>query len=80
MKFFTWFVRMIFWLQAFASPAILFGVISFFVPANQQLPILILGGVLGIVLAEYIRRRFGLETFFGRIYGPNETDEKLKDK
>ncbi len=32
----------------------------------------------GIILAEWIRRKYGLETFFGRIYGPNEMDEKFK--
>ncbi len=75
-----WFVRIMFWLQAFACPAIIFGIISFFVPPNLQIVILIIGGILGIVLAEYIRRKFGLETFFARIYGPNEMDEKLKKK
>jgi len=39
---------------------------------------LAIGGIIGIVLAEYIRRKIGLSTFFSRIYGPNEMDEKLK--
>jgi len=33
-----------------------------------------------IFLAKYIRRRFGLDSFFGRNYGPNEIDQKLKSK
>jgi len=41
---------------------------------------LVIGGVIGIVLAEYIRRKIGLSTFFSRIYGPNEMDEKFRSK
>jgi hypothetical protein len=37
-----------------------------------------IGLVTGIITAEYIRRKIGLETFFARIYGPNEMDEKKK--
>jgi hypothetical protein len=76
-----WFIRIIFWLQAFAAPVILCGVIGFLIGSMKLfVPLLIVGGVAGIVLAEYIRRKFGLETFFGRIYGPNEMDQKLKKK
>ncbi|HMK26792.1 MAG TPA: hypothetical protein VK483_12250 [Chitinophagaceae bacterium] len=43
-------------------------------------PLLIIGGVAGIIVAEYIRRKIGLETFFARRYGPNEMDKKQKKK
>ncbi len=76
-----WFIRIIFWLQAFAAPVILFGLIGLW---NNKIdffiPLLIIGAIAGIVLAEYIRRKIGLEIFFARIYGPNEMDEKLKKK
>jgi hypothetical protein len=75
-----WFVRMIFWLQAFIVPVIVLGVISFFVSPGLRIFLLIAAVILGILVAEYIRRRFGLESFFGRIYGPNDMDEKLKKK
>jgi len=42
--------------------------------------LLVTGAVVGIIFAEYIRRKFGLATFFARIYGPNEMDEKIKKK
>ena len=85
MKFFQFLVQAIFWLQAFAAPVLVSGAIAFFVYANNEnnkwLPITILvtGVIAGIWLAEFIRRKYGLDTFFARIYGPNKMDEKLKD-
>jgi len=76
-----WLIRSIFWLQAFAAPVILCGLVALLIgSANFFIPLLIIGAVLGIVLAEYIRRKVGLENFFGRIYGPNTMDKKLKQK
>lgn len=71
---------MIFWLQAFLCPVILCGLIGFFITSDISIPALIIGAVVGIILAEYMRRKFGLDSFFGRIYGPNKMDEKLKKK
>jgi hypothetical protein len=42
--------------------------------------LLITGVITGVCFAEYIRRKIGLEIFFGRLYGPNEMDEKFKKK
>lgn len=57
------------------------GLIGFAIGDDSLLSILlIIGAVTGIILAEYIRRKIGLDTFFARIYGPNEMDEKLKKK
>ncbi len=76
-----WLVTIIFWLQAFVAPVILLGLIGFVIGDNSILSILlIIGAVTGIILAEYIRRKIGLDTFFARIYGPNQMDEKLKKK
>jgi hypothetical protein len=76
-----WFVRILFWLQAFAAPVILFGLIGLWIDSIDVLIVLLtIGAVSGIIVAEYIRRKIGLETFFARIYGPNEMDEKLKKK
>jgi hypothetical protein len=62
-------------------PVILLGLIGFAIGDDSLLSILlIIGAVTGIILAEYIRRKIGLDTFFARIYGPNEMDEKLKKK
>ena len=72
---------MIFWLHAFAAPVILCGLIGLWIGSMKLfVPLLVIGGVVGIIVAEYIRRKIGLEIFFSRIYGPNEMDEKLKKK
>ena len=81
MKIMVWLVRLLFWLQAFAGLLILFGLIAFVVynkTGNMNLAIILvsIGFLAGIFLAEFIRRKFGLENFFARIYGPNDIDKK----
>ena len=74
-------ISVLFWLQAFTSPVILFVVIWFFTDSEKLfMPFMIAGGVIGIIVAEYIRRKIGLDVFFARIYSPNEMDEKFKKK
>ena len=76
-----WLVTIAFWLQAFAAPVILFGLIGLAI-SNETVFYVLLGiGILAvIIMAEYIRRKIGLDTFFTRIYGPNEMDEKIQEK
>jgi hypothetical protein len=83
MKLMRWFVQAIFWLQAFAAPVLLFGFIAVLVyikTGRTTVPIVLvaIGIIIGIVVAEYIRRKYGLDSFFGRIYGPNDMDENFK--
>lgn len=74
-------VNFIFWLQAFFSPVLIMGLIGFFINSGKMMIILLSIGVLaGIIVAEYIRRKIGLDSFFGRIYGPNDWDERVKKK
>jgi len=76
-----WFVTIVFWLQAFAAPVILFGLIGLaFTDETTFFVLLGIGVVAGIIVAEYIRRKIGLDVFFGRIYGPNEMDKKIRKK
>lgn len=76
-----WIVNTIYWLQAFAAPVILMGVIGFLAAGSVRAMIilLVIGAVAGIILAEFIRRKIGLSVFFSRIYGPNEMDRKKED-
>ncbi|MBL7721181.1 MAG: hypothetical protein JNK98_04230 [Chitinophagaceae bacterium] len=76
-----WLVTIAFWLQAFAAPVILFGLIGLAI-SNETVFYVLLGiGILArIIMAEYIRRKIGLDTFFARIYGPNEMDKKVGKK
>lgn len=76
-----WIIQVIYWFQAFLAPVLLFGFIGFAFDSMVIFKILIIaGGILGVILAEYILRKIGLDTFFARIYGPNEMDEKFKKK
>ena len=81
-----WIIRILFWLQAFARPVLVFGFLAFVVynkgEQNKGIAIawLVTSAIAGILLAEWIRRKYGLETFFGRIYGPNEMDQQDKEK
>lgn len=75
-----WLVTVVFWLQAFLFPMVVCSAIGFWIESDISIPSLVIGTVLGILFAEYIRRKIGLDVFFGRIYGPNEMDEKLKKK
>ena len=84
MKFFQFLVQAIFWLQAFAAPVLVSGAIAFFVYANNEnnkwlpITILIVGEIGGIWLAEFIRKKYGLDTFFASIYGSNKMNKKIK--
>ena len=83
MKVFEWFIRILYWLQVFAAPVILFGIISLIVYAKTENKIVLLvllsvGFLGGIFLAEFIRKKYGLENFFANLYGSTATRDKSK--
>jgi multisubunit Na+/H+ antiporter MnhF subunit len=85
-KFSKLIIAVFFWIQAFAAPLILFGLLGLLIYSKGEkyfltaILLFVIGIIGGIIVAEYIRRKIGLSTFFGRIYGPNEMDEKFKKK
>ncbi|MDE3182808.1 MAG: hypothetical protein KGM16_05260 [Bacteroidota bacterium] len=88
MKIFMFFINAILWLSLFIIPAGILGFIGlwYFVESSKNLILSIVlwiaGGGLGIVFAEIVRRKYGLDNFFGRrlatpdIDGGNILDEK----
>ena len=81
MKIFERFVRTLYWLQVVAAPVILFGLIALIVYSkteNKIVAIILFSvGVLGgILLAEFIRRKYGLEKFFANLYGSTTMKDK----
>jgi hypothetical protein len=66
-------VQLVFWIQAFAGPVLVMGLIALFVYSKgekfKELAILIqLAGVIaGVIVAELIRRKYSLDNFFGNI-------------
>ena len=84
MKAFKWFIAMLYWLQLFAAPMILFGIVSLLVYSKTDSKIfaiilLSVGCLIGIFLAEFIRRKYGLEKFFAKLYGPAAINEEAKN-
>jgi len=85
MKVFEWLIKISFWLQAFAAPVVVFtliAVVLYSKMGNLSIAIFLcsVGFIGGIILAEFIRRKYGLETFFGKIYGSDKTDEKFEQR
>lgn len=76
-----WIITFLYWLQAFAAPVILLGLAGIFSGSKNLFYILLAAGVAaGLFLAECIRRKIGLEKFFGRIYGNRQMEEDLRKK
>lgn len=82
MQLFMFFINSIYWLWAFAVPVIVLGLPAwyFYEKDNKNLPysiLLLIGGVVsGIILAEAIRRKYGLVSFFSRVSATPNLDEK----
>ncbi len=82
MKIFMFFINLIFWLWAFLVPAGICFIIAVLLysksPSNLPFSILVgvIGIVLGILIAESIRRKQGLSHFFSRIMASPELDPK----
>jgi hypothetical protein len=79
-----WLISALFWLQAFAAPVLFLGLIGFWIASKGgkyfAVAIVVsgIGVVAGIIVAEYIRRKIGLEAFFARLYGSNEVGKKVE--
>jgi hypothetical protein len=83
MKIFEWFTRTLYWLQLFAAPVILFGIISLVVYSRTEnkisaIILLSISFLSGIFLAEFVRRKYGLEKFFANLYGSIPINGKSK--
>lgn len=69
MKIFMFFINTIFWLWIFIVPATGLGFLAFWLynKSSGNLPysiiIVVVGIVSGIGLAEYVRRKYGLDNF-----------------
>jgi hypothetical protein len=81
MKFVQFLIDLIYWLWLFLIPTGILGVYAYYRysnnPKNQAIPLLILivGVILGICLAESIRRKRGLAYFFSRINASPDFDK-----
>jgi hypothetical protein len=90
-KIFRITIEIIFWVATLLSFTFILGAIGIilflnaFISKNIFIFILIIGLILGAVLAETIRRKYGSSNYWGRILStsdiwPNSTDENSKEK
>jgi hypothetical protein len=81
MKFLSFIIHLVFWLWLFLVPTGLLGFIAWYQyaknPKNTVIPILILtaGICLGVFIAEFVRRKYGLDSFFGSIKASRDFDK-----
>ncbi len=87
MKFFLFLVKAFYWLWLFIVPAGILGFIAtwLYFKSFEFLPFSIFIGLFGIVtgiaLAEYVRRKYGLDNFFGRLIATPDIDgENILDE
>ncbi len=81
-------MEVIYWFQIFLAPFIPLSIISIIIYFNNTndgwlcILLMIIGAILGIILAERIRRKYGTTTYMGRIRGNSEfmEEDKTKDK
>ena len=73
MRIFLFFINLIYWLWAFIVPVIILGIPALLLysqsPKNLNLSVtlLVTGIVLGVYIAEKIRKGYGLTSFFSRL-------------
>ena len=78
MKVFNFIVQGFRWLQIFIAPVIICGIIALLTYENNKtiaIMALVAGIIGGIVMAELVRRKYGINNFFSRLYS-NEADKK----
>jgi hypothetical protein len=77
-----WLVNVIYWLHLFIGPIIITGLIIFFAGPSKNVIVIMLGfgALVGISLAEYVRRKIGLSEFFSGLYRSGKINEAGKNK
>ena len=87
MKIFMFFINAIFWLWCFIVPAGLIGFLALYLylknPSLLVLSVILglIGAVCGFLFAEFVRREYGLDNFFGRLHATPDIDgENILDK
>ncbi len=73
-------INAIFWLWLFIVPTGVLGLgaLWLYLKSGDNLPISIIialiGFAIGVMLAEYVRKKYGLDIFFGRLHGSPDID------
>lgn len=79
-------MEIIYWILIFLSPFLALSIIGIIVYLNNpdnswvSIVLFIIGAILGTILAEKIRRKYGTTTYMGRIRGNSEFIETKSEK
>ena len=82
MRILKFFIGLVFWLWLFIIPTGMMGLLGFLLykkSVDNLLYFIFLsafGIIAGVVLAEHIRKKYGLDYFFSRVIATPELDEK----
>lgn len=80
MKIFMFFVNAVYWLHLFIVPVMVFSFAAFWIYAKDDsnmvyaLLLVLAGILLGIFIAEKVRRKYGLSNFFGGMASTADAD------
>jgi uncharacterized membrane protein YeaQ/YmgE (transglycosylase-associated protein family) len=84
MKLMMLLVNAIYWLEVFIIPSGIIGFIALWLYIDKAIGMFLsillgaIGIVAGILLAEYIRKHYGLVSFFSRLSSTPDIDDKKK--
>ena len=83
-KFLKFVTNCYYWIQVFAAPFLIFGIIALIIFSYFQkyeivaYILLGVGIIAGIFFAEYVRRKHGYDVFFSKVFGSADIDEKIR--
>lgn len=87
MKIISFIINAIYWLGLFIVPALIGCFCAYWLYAGKTEPLLsvipgLCGVIAGVVIAEYVRRRFGLNNFWSGISTnlKNDKDNDIENK
>jgi len=75
-----------YWIQVFAAPFLIFGIIALIIYSNyyknEPLAYILLGVgvIIGIIFAEFVRKKYGYDVFFSKVFGSADIDEKIRSR
>jgi hypothetical protein len=86
-KFFEFLINFIFWMWLFLVPTAILGLIGLWLYFQSDdnliffIILTVLGIVIGVMIAEHVRKKQGLDRFFGSIHGsPDVVDRGVADE
>ncbi len=86
MKIISFFINVFYWLGLFISPVLIFCFVAFWLYSNKTIPLTlsvligVTGVISGIVIAEYVRKRYGLNNFWSGVSTNLQQDRNIREE